>query len=160
VVGVALAMFSYRETYHEDAVEQTWSLNQTLTPPPDPQNSTFWFKFMQSGWYFQFDLSSNASITVAVSYISQNPLTKTLLNEYIGTSFTNQFFTGTSTYWIDIMNEGTSSVSIIGKVDSVSRTEKTRTVNPYLQVGGFAAFVGAAVAVYGAIAKPGRSKRA
>ena len=158
LVGIALAVVSREESYFEEEVEQTWSLNQTLTPPPDSDNSTWWFQFMTSGWYFQFDISSSADVTVMLSYISQNPQTKTTLLEKTGTRFTNKFVTGTSSYWIDIMNKGTSPVSITGKVDAVSRTETTRTVFPYTQVGVVVALIGAATAFYGDIAKPRRPK--
>ena len=152
IAGIALVFPSTDETHTTIQEIQKWDSiwPPTLNPPPQPNNSTFWGRYMQRGNWYELDLSSNSSVRVTISIMLQQSQTKTPIFDQVGTRFTQKVGIGfEGTYQVDIINEGTSPASIWGHATAMKEVTINSKIYPYLPWGILMAIAGLALTIFG-----------
>lgn len=162
IVGIPVALYSTTEDITEENIREIWDIwPSTLTPPPNPQNRTFWGRLMRADWWFELNISSSHPIRVMVSVLhgGETRYMVPIFNE-VGSSFTQEVQTDTlGTYQVDILNEGTIAVDISGNVTAKGpEITKSQTEYPYAIQGALIALAGMITLLYGTLKKPKLSK--
>jgi hypothetical protein len=165
IAGVGLAAFSTTESYIEENTVDKWEniWPSRLNPPSNPENSTFWGRFMRSGYWFEFNLSFSGPVRVTVSVLEQVAQIMTPVFNQSGTYFSQKVsIGGNGTYQVDIKNEGSVPADIApgSNVFAKENVTKQRTYYPYFTFGTLITLGGAAVLIYGALAKQRKLSRA
>lgn len=132
-----------------------------------PQNSTFYGSLMNPSRSFQLNISSWNStgepvpVKVTVSISQAQGTEKDALPGYpqIGSLFyQNVSAAVTGTYIVDIENENSFNVTLLGKILVNQAYENYRTVYPYVIPGFLIMIAGTSILVYGIFKKHSKAK--
>jgi hypothetical protein len=170
IAGVALAVFSTRESYTTAEELSVWypiytqnpADYSTLSPASEPYNRTFWgYGPMPFNGLLELNIATTGPVRVLVSFIVGQDVVD-VVYDVTGTMFEGKSIpAGGGTYQVEIRNEGSESVRIYSGSNVRAMADKTDyvTVYPYTNLGGLVAAVGVILLVLGLVIKPRRKAR-
>jgi hypothetical protein len=156
IVGVAISAFPSEESHVETISEKIGTSTFTRTLPA--QNTTWVATLMETGMWFQLNITSSDSVSVTMSVlIAQEPEP---IWGATGSSFDQKLSVpGTGTYVIEVANENPFPVALDGNVIKQQYETNYSTVFPYFLPGLLIALGGAAALLFGILRKPTRTAR-
>ncbi len=157
-IGLSLSALTTQEAFSakREVEVDTWTPPDRVFPP---QDSTFFARLMQPGMWFQLDISSTDSVRLTVSRIQSQTIKTPIFNK-VETNFDQVVTAGvTGTYWIDIINESPSSITLEGKIITKQLEPAPITSSPLILVGAPLMIIGAVVLVYGVLKEKPRTLR-
>jgi len=157
IVGVAISAFPSKESHVETISEKIGTSTFTRTLPE--QDTTWVATLMQTGMWFQLNITSSNSVSVTMSVlIAQEP---EKIWGATGSSFDQKLSVpGTGTYVIEVANENPFPVALDGNVIKQYYETDYSTVFPYFLPGLLIALGGVAALLFGIFKKPTRIARA
>lgn len=151
MAGVLLAAaFSVSESYVEKRVKETWNV---YPPTLGPGNDTLFGCFMRFGDWFELDVTSSDQVRLTIS-VAESMSGLVPVFEDVGTRFTQKVSVDDQgTFSTRIVNAGSSSVSLQGKVVAWEALTRARTAYPYASVGTLVAGGGFIVLIFAFLKK-------
>ncbi len=159
ILGAAIFIFPAQESYQNTVTETEWPLQQVIL---EPQNSTFW------GWgpmiyrvhSIQLNIDSldssgyPATVIVTISTTQQEGTSKIVFQDSQSSFHQLIPISLGGTYFVDIKNANSFSVTLEGSIDVQKTEEGNRTVYPHALPGFLIMLGGACVLIFGVFKKP------
>jgi hypothetical protein len=151
-VGVLLAAaFPVPERQVEESIKETWNVYPP-TLEPGSEDALFGC-YMRFGDWFELDVSSSDQVRLVIS-VSESAAILIPIFQNVGTRFTQIVpVDDRGTFTVQIFNDGSSSVSLQGKVVAWEVLTNVRTVYPYASVGTLVAGGGIIVLIFAFLKK-------
>ncbi len=161
-LGIVLT-YSHPESLPEQITLDKWD---PLTPSTlSPQNQTGWdyTELTQGGTFLKLNVTASDNVTLMIGEPIYNNVTgeetwANLIFNQIGTRFTQEVaIAGTRASFLEIMNNGTTPVTISGNVTKLGNINQT--VYPYSLFGVLVALAGFILLIYGIVTRPGPGRK-